>query len=133
MATQQLVCTLEELWALQKFCRLPPSAPDYGREHSQRLMLDIAHGLLLLESRAAAEYVVWCTEDELWEITRVVPKDYTVGTVPVGRSVLVKVMAELLALQEEGESYDDHTSHHADQDAGGVPGTGAETDPLWPV
>src|SRR5262245_18361927 len=99
--TRELNCTLEELWAIHHFVRYPSSAPDYAREMSKQLSLDVFHGIGELEPQGSGDWVLWCTDDELWWISRLVPKDYAVGTDPVGRTLLAKVMALLWDAEEE--------------------------------
>ena len=109
MTTFGLICNLEELWAIHAMVRFPAAAPDYSREIGQRLAVDVFAGITSLETAKLSEdWILWATDEELWWISRLIPKDYSVGMAPVGRQLLVKVMDVLVQIEREGQdAYDD--------------------------
>ena len=72
-------------------------------------MSDVFHGILLCEGNPGTKYPLWLSEDNLWELTRTVPKDYMVGMVPVGRALLVKAMLLLNEAATE-VAFDDYSA-----------------------
>lgn len=107
-----LPVTLDDLWAIHDFVRQHDKlGKEWDKDFNTRVMEAIAEA----EARGDHTASLFCLEEELWQIDRQVPSALMVGTKPVGRPLLGKVM-RLLVKMRGGE--DDADGGHPGTDTG---------------
>jgi len=120
MAFDLLLPTLDELWAIHDYVRQHDKlGQEWDKDFGVRVMADI----LEVQEHPAQQTTLICTEDELWQITRQIPSFLTVGSQPVGRDLLTKVMR--LIVKMRGTEADDECTD-AGGNAGGEPARGSD-------
>lgn len=97
--------TLHEAHAIRDYVR---RHQEYGVVWDRKEELVVHKAVLYLEAHRDETYDLAFDEDALWRTEQQIPPGLMVGTVPVGRNLLLKVMAALALLETAGEeSHDD--------------------------
>lgn len=110
-----LSASLDELWAIHDYVRQhDKSGQEWDKDFGTRLL----EAILEAQDHPSRSASLLCFEEELWQMDRQVPSGLMVGTQPVGRNLLLKIMA-LLVKMGGGEEDGGHTS--AGKDAGESP------------
>lgn len=90
----------DEAWAIQSYVR---QHDKLGLEHDRDQQRRLHAALLYFKDNPAGTYELELEIEMAWWIDRQVPVPLMVGTRPVGRMLLLKVMAALAAAAEEEE------------------------------
>ena len=107
-----LPASLDELWAIHDYVRQHDKlGQEWDKDFGTRLM----EAILEAQNHPRRSASLLCFEEELWQMDRQLPSGLMVGTQPVGRNLLLKIMA-LLVKMGGGEEDGSHAS--AGEDAG---------------
>ena len=122
MTFDLLAATLDELWAIHDYVR---QHDKLGQEWDKDFTARVMAAILEAQDQPSHQATVMCAEEELWQMDRQIPSALMMGTQPVGRNLLVKVM-RLIVKMRGGEQ--DAEYANASQDPGEVaPGDPFET------
>jgi hypothetical protein len=117
---QVLELTNDEAWAIDFCVRQSDHGKPWG-EWGENLLKKVFPAIAETEGKQGASAIVLLTAQELWAIESQVRHLYREGPLPVGRNLLLKVQAALMALAEdrEGEEEEDASrDSRASTDAG---------------
>ena len=104
MDAHVVTLTSDELWAVRDFVRQHDRlGQEWDKDFERRLFSAMAVAKEDINRQAPFTFE---SEDELWQITRQIPSTLMVGTQQVGRLLLEKVQAAILAWVP-AESHDD--------------------------
>jgi len=109
-----LPATREELWAIHDYVR---QHDKLGQEWDRDLNTRLMEALLDAQANPDRMATLMLFEEELWQIDRQIPSGLMIGTQPVGRTLLLKVM-QLLVKTRGGDDHADHAGAGEDAGAG---------------
>jgi len=115
MAYDLTLLTADELWAVHDYVR---QHDKLGQEWDKDFHTRVMAALLAAEGTPNRQAGMLLTEDELWQLDRQIPSAMTVGTQPVGRNLLRKVM-KLLVKIRQGDDDDAGTRENRTHDSTG--------------
>ena len=99
---QVLELTNDEAWAIDFCVRQSDHGKPWG-DWGENLLRKVFATIAETEGKPGASAVMLLSAQELWAIESQVRHLYREGAVPVGRNLLLKVQAALLALNQEQE------------------------------
>ena len=106
MGFDLLPATVDELWAIHDYVRQHDKlGQEWDRDFTTRVMAAIQDASASPDQAAT----VMCLEEDLWQIDRQIPSGLMVGTQPVGKTLLTKVMGLLVKMRGGMEDAADNT------------------------
>jgi hypothetical protein len=97
-ATATIYLTLNEAWVIRDCVR---KQQEYGAVWDRSDMRELHSAILWLSQHPAEQRQVEMDESVLWLIEQQVPSALMVGSTPVGRDILIKVMVALQVIERE--------------------------------
>lgn len=107
-----LFVTLDDLWGIHHYTYtiIPPDSPYSIMGRGKQFSYDVWKGISVLSScEDQNEWELWCTEEELHAIAKLMHMTYGKDGVWRGQKLLPKVFAALVEIHEERQpqAYDD--------------------------
>lgn len=99
---QVLDLTNDEAWAIDLCVRQSDHGKPWG-EWGENLLKKIFRAIAETEGKPGASAIVLLSPQELWAIESQIRHLYREGPVPVGRNLLLKIQAAILALSGDQE------------------------------
>lgn len=122
MTFDLLPVTLDEGWAIHDFVR---QHDKLGQEWDKDFTARVMAAILEAQDHPDHQATLMCVEDELWQIDRQIPSALMVGTQPVGRNLLIKVMQLIVKIRGGEEDADSGTSSDTSEGSSGGAATAA--------